>query len=356
MNSRERLLTAIRNEEPDRVPVGLHAPDVYWPHLKKVLGKEINDYEALKMFGFDLSFYRVLKKEENSPEWRMKEEVITDASEYKIVKVTVDTPKGRLRQLERRTTITAWIMEPFIKRPEDLVCLAYRPPGKPDIEAYEREFARLGKEGIIRGVVWGLGESATLRGTEQLCRDFYERPSWVLELFELLTQRALEYIEELPNHYIDLLEIPGHIGAFIPPELFERFLLPYDSRVVAALHKKDLHTTYHDCGKVMHLLELIASNGTDCIETLTPRSHGGDVKLKEVKRRIGEKLCLIGGFDQAILESGSTEEVKAEVKRCINEAAEGGGYILHTSDQFFAAPVENLHAMVRATCMYGKYK
>jgi len=356
MNSRERLLSAIRNEEPDRVPVGLHAPDVYWPYLKRVLGREIDDYEALKMFGFDLSFYRILTKEEKSPEWRTREEVITDAVEYKIVRVTVDTPTGRLCQLDRRTPLTTWIMEPLIKNPEDLDGLAYRPLSKPDVEAYEREFARLGKEGIIRGVVWGLGESATLRGTEQLCHDLYERPSWVSELFELLTLRALEYIEELPSHCIDLLEIPGHIGAFIPPKLFERFLLPYDSRVVAALHKRGLYTTYHDCGKAMHLLELIASNGTDCIETLTPRSHGGDVKLSEVKRRIGEKLCLIGGFDQAILESGSTEDVKAEVSRCINEAAEGGGYILHTSDQFFAAPVGNLHAMAKAACMYGKYK
>jgi len=355
VSSRERLLRAIEGEEPDRVPVGIHSISTYLPYLKGKLEREIDDYQALKMFGFDPTFYRAFMKAENRPDWRVKEEVITAASDYKIVRVTIDTPKGRLSQVEKRTFITTWTLEPLLKKPEDVDCLAHRPPSRPDVKAYEMEFNRLGKEGIIRGFAGGQGDAVGLRGTEQLCLDFYERPSWVLELFELLTQRSLEHIEELPSHCIDLVEIAGHIGAFIPPRLFEKFVLPYDSRVVEALHKRGLYTTYHDCGKVMHLLELVASTGTDCIETLTPPSHGGDVDLREVKRRVGEKLCLIGGFDQALLERGSQGDVKEGVKKCVEEAANGGGYILYTTDHFFEAPMENLHAMVEAARRCGRY-
>jgi len=355
VNSRERLLRAIEGEEPDIVPVGIHSISTYLPYLKRKLERDIDDYQALKMFGFDPTFYRTFTKGENRSDWRIKEEVITAASDYKIVRVTIDTPKGRLSQVEKRTPITTWTLEPLLKKTEDVDCLAYRPLSIPDIKAYEREFDRLGKEGLIRSFAGGQGDAVGLRGTEQLCLDFYERPSWVSELFEFLTQRSLEYIEGLPSHCIDLVEIAGHIGAFIPPRLFEKFVLPYDSRVVEALHKRGLCTTYHDCGKVMHLLELIAFMGTDCIETLTPPSHGGDVSLTEVKRRVGEKLCLIGGFDQALLERGSQEDAKEGVKRCIEGAAQGGGYILYTTDHFFEAPMENLHAMVEAARRYGRY-
>jgi hypothetical protein len=36
----------------------------------------------------------------------------------------------------------------------------------------------------------------------------------------------------------------------------------------------------------------------DALETFTPRGLGGDTNLAEAKRRIGERVCMIGGFDQ----------------------------------------------------------
>ena len=38
--------------------------------------------------------------------------------------------------------------------------------------------------------------------------------------------------------------------------------------------------------------------GPDAMETFTPPDMGGDVDLAEAKRRIGDKVCMIGGFDQ----------------------------------------------------------
>ncbi|MFO7670146.1 MAG: uroporphyrinogen decarboxylase family protein, partial [Bacteroidales bacterium] len=102
---------------------------------------------------------------------------------------------------------------------------------------------------------------------------------------------------------------------------------------------------YHTCGGMMPILEDIAAMGPDAMETFTPLAMGGDVNLKEAKKRIGSRVCMIGGFDQFHFFKGCTEEqTREEVRRCFEEAGEGGGYILSPSDHFFEADLNLLSA------------
>lgn len=72
---------------------------------------------------------------------------------------------------------------------------------------------------------------------------------------------------------------------------------------------------------------------------------GGDVDLSEAKKRIGHRVCMIGGFDQFhYLKDCAPEETRRAVRRCFDEAGEGGGFILAPSDHFFDAEIELLEA------------
>jgi hypothetical protein len=54
---------------------------------------------------------------------------------------------------------------------------------------------------------------------------------------------------------------------------------------------------------------------------------------------------MIGGFDQYHYFVGCTpEETRAYVRKCFEEAGEGGGYILCPSDHFFDADLELIKA------------
>ena len=75
----------------------------------------------------------------------------------------------------------------------------------------------------------------------------------------------------------------------------------------------------------MPLLEQIADMAPDVMETFTPPSIGGDTDLAEAKARIGDRVCMIGGFDQA---------------------GYGGGFILSPSDHFFDADRDLIKAFV----------
>jgi len=93
----------------------------------------------------------------------------------------------------------------------------------------------------------------------------------------------------------------------------------------------------------------------DAMETFTPSGMGGDVDLAEAKRRIGDQVCMIGGFDQFHFLKGCTpEETRAEVRRCFAAAGGGGGFVLCPSDHFFEADLSLLEAFAdeARSCSY----
>ena len=92
----------------------------------------------------------------------------------------------------------------------------------------------------------------------------------------------------------------------------------------------------------------------DALETLTPRSAAGDVELADVKRRIADRVCLMGGFLSHTLTFGSPQEIEEEVKSCIEKAAPDSGYILSPSGRVDPeTPEANLFAFTDAGRKYG---
>ena len=68
--------------------------------------------------------------------------------------------------------------------------------------------------------------------------------------------------------------------------------------LLEAAHQAGLRVVYHTCGGMMPFLERIADMRPDAVETFTPRDMGGDADLDEAKRRVGGRVCMVGGFDQ----------------------------------------------------------
>jgi uroporphyrinogen-III decarboxylase len=83
---------------------------------------------------------------------------------------------------------------------------------------------------------------------------------------------------------------------------------------------------------------------------------GGDARHAEIKRRIGDRVCLIGGLNQfQVLDCGTREAIRNEVFRLFAELGPEGGYIMCPSDHFFETPPENLAVYAEAAreCRYG---
>jgi uroporphyrinogen decarboxylase len=171
--------------------------------------------------------------------------------------------------------------------------------------------------------------------------------------------KKLRFIEEsLVGAKFDLIETGGGASSdtVISPKLHREFCMPYDREMHRAVHDLGLKTTYHTCGGMKNILDLIVENETDASETLTPPGCGGNLTEPEkVRQAFGGRVTMIGGLDQFnILSSGTPEDIRREVRRLFEGYGRDGNYIMAASDHFFDAPVENLKAYADAAreCVY----
>jgi hypothetical protein len=291
-----------------------------------------------------------------SDDWRITCERLPDP-QYETTRFTVTTPKGKLTAVLQRNEYTAWVSEHLIKEKSDIDLIGeYVTAPHCDVEQVNQEAEAFGERGIVRGHIPGFDiygqpgvwqDAACLLGIEKLILATFDDPDWVHELLGILYRRKEIYVRSLEGARYDLLELGGGDASttVISPKIFCKFVAPYDSKLIELAHDVGQRIAYHTCGGMMPILEDIAEMKPDAMETFTPPDMGGDARLAEAKERIGDQVCMIGGFDQHHHFVGSSEEeTRAAVRRCFAEAGTGGSYILCPSDHFFDADIKLLAA------------
>jgi uroporphyrinogen decarboxylase len=115
-------------------------------------------------------------------------------------------------------------------------------------------------------------------------------------------------------------------------------------------------TMLHSCGKSMAFLDMLYhETDLNCINPLEVPPMG-DAELGEVKKRYGDKLCLMGNLNTTMMLRATVEEVEAAAKKAIDDAGAKGGFLLSTGDQLGRdTPEENIFKMVEVAKTYGKY-
>ena len=291
-----------------------------------------------------------------SDNWRILTEEVPD-SEYKTRRYRFVTPGGELTMVTRSNNYTTWVAQPLLKKKSDIDLIAkYITTPKCDVESVNKDAQDFGDNGIVRGSIccfdiygqpgaWQ--DAACIVGIEKLILATYDDPKWVHELLSVLQHRKKIFMESMDGANYDLVELGGGDGSstVISPKLFAEFIAPYDQELIKIGHKTGQKIVYHTCGGMMPILEQIAEMNPDAMETFTPPEMGGDVNLMEAKKRIGSKVCMIGGFDQFhFFKDCSPEETRREVRRCFAAAGDNGGYIICPSDHFFDADPELIKA------------
>lgn len=366
MTGRERYLSVLDNQTPDRLPCQVHSWMEFY--LKTYLDG-IDQYQAYDYFGMDPVIYvapEFIYNQEDLENWSEKyiDLGITKDGSH-LWQKTVSTPEGSLITKGAYNKYTQWLTEFPIKNENDFeiwnkyVLVPEKVDWSPVIEAKKR----IGDKGIVRGSFFDFGQGSPwqsfvgmLYPVEEAILLTYDTPDWIHYVMKSLLDKKLKAIDRAGKFELDLVETGGGAGSstVISPSLHKEFCLPYDKIQHAALHAAGTKIVYHLCGGMMPLLETIAENGTDGLETMTPPEMGGDCDLAEANRRVGSKLFFIGGFNQnSGFENGNPAVVKEMVYKLF-EATQDGGYICSPSDHFFFGNTENIKAFVTAAreCIY----
>lgn len=186
--------------------------------------------------------------------------------------------------------------------------------------------------------------ASSLRGPQQLFYDLYDRDQFVIDLMEIASRAIVRYATTLGQAGAHAITYGESAGSLLSRAMFEKYLLPINRHTVNAIQAATgLPVFYHMCGKVDHLVDLMAQTGADCLEI------DSFTDLEAAYKKTGRNVCIAGTVDTvSILLNGSPQQAYDAAAGCI-KASNGQRLILSGGCEMPRhAPKANIEAMVRA--------
>ncbi|KPJ74447.1 MAG: hypothetical protein AMK72_01420 [Planctomycetes bacterium SM23_25] len=118
-------------------------------------------------------------------------------------------------------------------------------------------------------------------------------------------------------------------GPFLQPEQFDEFVGPYLARLIAAYREMGFYTVKHTDGNIMPILDTLVFARPHALHSLDPQAG---VDIAEVKRLVGNRVCLIGNVNCGLLDTGTDAECIESARYALKYGMPGGGYVFSTSN------------------------
>lgn len=184
----------------------------------------------------------------------------------------------------------------------------------------------------------------------------YKRPDAVETLIDFHTKYALEIgkwaIDEGADAIQMCVDYGNKIGPWFSPEMFRRFIKPALKRQCDSFKRRGAFAVLHSDGNITAILSDVVDAGINAYQGIDVTAG---MSLKHVKEAYGDRICLVGNVDPRILEFGKSEDVIAEVERCIREGGDRG-YILSASANIsINTNAENFLLMIDYAKKHGVY-
>lgn len=372
MTQKQRFLAAVSGGTPDVVPV---APLIHCRYANKILGRHgwKDVFEVHRMLGschhrgpIGIGWTSVPTEEGVGSESRVLEETPEGRRTCEWV---INTPKKRLvgqtvsgsiphDPLVGKTTVYPVQSEDDWLAYRDVLRMQVEAGGEAYLGTVEEAVAYMGEEGMPSV---GLGPAytslASVRGMEGFIVDLIDYPDLMDELLGMQRVIMRGCVEGFckSSSPVAWLDICWATGSGLSPEMFERWAMPdvYQAMEIVKQYPGKYLGLY-TLGKIGKFMPMFADAGVHWVATFEPNE--GDMSLREAKRKFGKKMALFGNFNCLVLAFGTIEDARKEARRCLDEAMEGGGYVMVTADEVPAdAQWDNLKAMVETVEEYGRY-
>lgn len=356
MTSRERVLTALNHEEPDRVPIFMgytpEAAEKLLKHIRKELPQKTGNSENIPdiplVMGHDLlvadhgvgtSYYANEDKEEYTCEWGIGWR-------------WVDIPHGRYTEI---------VGHPLA----DESCLdSYSCPDPLKSSRYDGMRELLKTHCRTHAIVGGMGSilfepAWHLRGFETFLADLIINKDFAHALLDKIFDYQMASGKILTELGADILWLGDDFGTqnslILSPGIWREFFKPLYARLFNAFKeiKPDIKIAFHSDGNIEPLLPEFIEIGVDIFQAVQPKA----IDPAHLKRKFGGRLSFWGTVDiQEVMPFGTPDDVFNEIKTRIETVGPGGGFILAPSHGIQPdVPLENILAFYEAAHEYGKY-
>jgi uroporphyrinogen decarboxylase len=407
MTSRERILASIDHREPDRVPVDLGSTPssgisaIAYGRLKQFLGLtsgQTRVYDVVQQLAQPedviLDRYRIdvldIGRTFNTRDEDWREVSLFDGSKAQYPRWfhPEATPDGGF--LARAADGTAIAAQPKGMNFYDQTCFPWEDDypaeldGLPDAmgkvlwaalahspwdHAAEPDFwetlrrnaleLRAGSDRALMVVAgcnlfeWG----TFLRRIDNFLMDLLAEPEQVERLLDALVAIHLRTLEKVCTAVGDVADIIRfgddlgmNTGPFMSPATYRSLFKPRHALLCDYVHKhSNMRTFLHSCGSIHALLPDLIEAGFEVINPVQTQCH--DMEAERLKKDFGNDITFWGGGadTRSILNHGTPQEVKDDVRRRIDIFAPGGGFVFNTIHNILGdVPPENIEAMFEA--------
>jgi uroporphyrinogen decarboxylase len=382
MTSRERVITALNHEEPDRVPIDLGG---FQTGIHKNAYKELNSYLGINEEFMMLDPVQQIVK---------PSETILNKLHVDIRYITAHGPdsfKGGIEKNVRNGRLWHDLKDEFgvvWSMPDDqqlYMDISHHPlaqAGINDIDGYPfpdgsdktrfsgvRESAMKLHNESDYAISTGIGGVTYetcwyMRGLEQWYYDMLANP----EFCEALIDQTFKFWY---NYYIGFMEAVGDIvdvvmvgddiagqeGPLFSPQFYREVVKPRHKKLmqhIRSLTKAKIW--YHTCGSCIEYIPDLIEIGVDIINPVQISAKNMDPV--NLKKKFGDHIVFWGaGIDaQHILPFATAGEVKKAVRQNVETFKPGGGYVFNNVHNIQSGvPAENILAMYEAAYEYGFY-
>lgn len=363
MTPRERVLTAVSRQRPDKVP-----KDLSWgltPAVQRIFQEKTGRDDPEDYFGIDIRFVGMsLPPEKQAEEARRRREVFApyhpDLPEGATINEwgTAHIP-GTFHHFQRHvpsmrslSTLSEFEVYPY----PDLAATERQPLAAAAVRRHhDRDLAVGGAMATtIFEVAW------QMRGMEELLLDFTLRPELAASLLDRITEIRRRQARFFAAHDVDVLilgdDVSMQTGMIMSPATWREWFKGRLASIIeeAQAVKPGLPIFYHSDGNPEAIIPDLIEIGVTILNPVQPEC----IDPVMVKRQYGNHLALWGTIGtQTTMPFGTPEQVRAEVKHRIETVGYDGGLVLGPTHSLEPdVPWENIVALYEAIEEYGVYR
>lgn len=340
MDSRERVLSILNHNIPDKIPIF----ELFF------------DESVLKKINPAISYYDFCVQAE------LDIINVTLDHDHKILDEKEGITKNEWGVIRKRTKefISIPIDGP-IKSLKDL--RKYQPPDPADLNRFRTLKKVIKKYKDNKIISLDVHDSFNIPwylrgGIDKHMLDYYDNPKLAREIIKISIEHFGEVIKIGAEIGADMIvfgdDYAHNAGPIMSPKDFKEFILPGLSTLVEEAKKLGLYCLKHSDGNIMPIIDMIVSTGIDALHPIDPVAGMDIYKINE---KYSDKVIVCGNIDCGyILSEASTVEVKDYTKNLIKKVSPGGRHIISSSNSIHSSvKPENYLAMLETVKKYGIY-
>ncbi len=251
MTSKERCMAVLQGKAPDRVPL----------------------FPLMMFFAADRA--KISYRRFSTDASALADAQLNIFESYCVDAVTVCSDSDRVSgdmgaQIQYPENGTPYLAQPLVTCEADFDALKRPDPLKPNsrmkerIDSVEMLAKAVGKQALVLGwVEMPFAEVCEWVGLQDLMYMLYDEPEFVHRMLEFITDIEIEYALAQLSAGAHMIGCGDSAASLVSPPQFREFILPYQQRVIEAIHKAGGLAKLHICGNSQHVLDQLSQNGAD---------------------------------------------------------------------------------------------